>query len=118
MQYPPMDVMERSESMQQRYLYMKPALQPSEAVLLPALSGRRRFEPLTVEPARPERDPFIPVSGDWNGQTTALSTQVRSVGSMAGRSVLRQVGIGASPYRTSAAAGTGCRRGRRRMDRR
>ena len=104
--------------MQQRYLYMKPALQPSEAVLLPALSGRRRFEPLTLEPAQPEKDSFIPVTGDWNGQTTALSTQVRSVGSMAGRSVLRQAGIGASPYRPSAAAGMGCRRGRRRMDRR
>ncbi len=105
--------------MQQRYLYTKPALQPSEAVLLPALSRRMRMEPLVVEPVSSRADSFIPVTGDWNGQTTALSTQVRSAGSMAGRSVLRAVGVSACPYRCPVAAGGTVRRtGRRRMDRR
>ena len=85
--------------MQQRYLYMKPALQPSEAVLLPALPRRRWMEPLVVEPSRPvQSSAFVPVTGDWNGQTTALSTQVRSNGSMAGRSVLRAAGLSDSPF--------------------
>ncbi len=85
--------------MQQRYLYMKPALQPSEAVLLPALPRRRWSEPLVMEPAKPPQDDsFVPVTGDWNGQTTALSTQVRSGGSMAGRGVLRAAGVCDSPF--------------------
>lgn len=104
--------------MQQRYLYMKPALQPGEAVLLPALSGRFWTEPLVAEPAQPARnESFVPVTEEWNGQTTALSTQVRSVGSMAGRSVLRAAGVRDCPYRTPVAQ----RRspaGRRRLGRR
>lgn len=85
--------------MQQRYLYMKPALQPSEAVLLPALPRRRWPEPLVVEPSHAEPDGnFVPVTGDWNGQTTALSTHVRSCGSMAGRGILRTVGAMGTPY--------------------
>jgi hypothetical protein len=60
------------------------------------------------------------VTGDWNGQTTALSTQVRSAGSMAGRSVLRAAGVAAGPYRCPAGVGGGTarRNGRRRMGRR
>lgn len=89
--------------MQQRYLYMRPALQPGEAVLLPALSGRYWTEPLVAEPAQPAANSsFIPITGDWNGQTTALSTQVRSTGSMAGRGVLRAAGVSMSPYRSPA----------------
>ena len=86
----------------QRYLYMRPALQPSEAVLLPALSRRRWQEPLVMEPAHvPANDSFIPVTGDWHGQTaqtTELSTRVRSCGSMAGRGILRAVGAMENPY--------------------
>ena len=86
----------------QRYLYMRPALQPSEAVLLPALSRRRWQEPLVVEPAHlPVNDSFVPVTGNWCGQssqTTELSTRVRSGGSMAGRSILRTVGAMGNPY--------------------
>ena len=85
--------------MQQRYLYMKPALQPSEAVLLPALPRRRWLEPLVVEPAHSVPDSgFVSVTGEWNGQTTALSTHVRSGGSMAGRGILRAVGAMGNPY--------------------
>lgn len=85
--------------MQQRYLYMKPALQPSEAVLLPALPRRRWPEPLVVEPVHSAPDGgFVPVTGDWNGQTTALSTHVRSCGSMAGRGILRAVGAMGNRY--------------------
>lgn len=86
----------------QRYLYMRPALQPSEAVLLPALSRRRWQEPLVMEPAHLSgNDNFVPVTGDWNGhpvQTKELSTQVRSCGSMAGRGILRAVGAMENPY--------------------
>ena len=85
--------------MQQRYLYMKPALQPSEAVLLPALPRRRWLEPLVMEPSQTITDSsFVPVTGDWNGQSTALSTHVRSCGSMAGRGILRSVGVMGQPY--------------------
>jgi len=97
--------------MQQRYLYMKPALQPSEAVLLPALPRRRWMEPLVVEPVHPTtNDTFIPVTGDWNGQTTALSTHVRSCGSMAGRGILRAVGAMENPYARRMVAGNQRRR--------
>ncbi len=104
--------------MQQRYLYMKPALQPGEAVLLPALPRRYWTEPLVSEPTpAPVNEAFVPVTGEWNGQTTALSTQVRSVGSMAGRGVLRAAGVSVSPYRAPAAQ---CRSnaGKRRLGRR
>ncbi len=85
--------------MQQRYLYTKPALQPGEAVLLPALPRRRWQEPLVMEPAVSQRNQnFVPVSGDWSGQNTALSTCVRQPGSMAGRGILRAAGVRISPY--------------------
>ncbi len=99
--------------MQQRYLYMKPALQPSEAVLLPALTRRKWPELPAMEPLRtPMSNGFVPVSGDWNGQTTALSTRVRSVGSMAGRGVLRAVGAMENPYARKSTNGFRRRAGR------
>jgi len=89
--------------MQQRYLYMRPALQTSEAVLLPALPRTRWNEPLLRETAPTAGDEhFVPVTGDWNGQTLALSTHVRSAGSMAGRGVLRAAGVSDSPFSTRA----------------
>lgn len=102
--------------MQQRYLYTRPALQPSEAVLLPALPRRRWQEPLVMESAVSARDhTFVPVTGDWNGQTTALSTCVRSNGSMAGRGILRAVGVRMNPYAGRSTQGgrrSGARPGR------
>lgn len=81
--------------------WMKPALQKSEAVLLPALERRTyaeyRFSDRFAH-AKPVTDAFIPVSDSW--QTTeenALSTYVRPRGSMAGRSVLRAAGVSIGP---------------------
>lgn len=102
--------------MQQRYLYMKPALQPSEAVLLPALPRRRWLEPLVADPARSASDGgFVPVTGDWNGQTTALSTHVRSCGSMAGRGILRAVGAMGYPCASRNGSAHQCTARRSRM---
>jgi hypothetical protein len=96
--------MERSDGMQ-RYLYMKPALQPSEAVLLPALSRSKWQDTVAVEWNAPlKNETFIPATEEWKGQTTALSTQVRPSGSMAGRSVLRAAGFGRRKERASAVA--------------
>ena len=72
----------------QRSLWKRPALQTSEAVLLPVYSDGYLH-------VRPTEDPFRPVE---ETPRTALSTYVRPRGSMAGRSVLRAVGIGADPY--------------------
>lgn len=89
--------------MQQRYMYMKPALQPSEAVLLPALPRSRWQDTVAVEwNALVKNNTFIPATEEWKGQTTALSTQVRPSGSMAGRSVLRAAGFGRRADRASA----------------
>ena len=86
----------------QRYLWMRPALQKSEAVLLPALPNRfvsdprfsDRFTHITASenPVRP-----IPPEGG-QPQNLALSTYVRPRGSMAGRSVLRAAGVTGEPF--------------------
>ncbi|MBR4067633.1 MAG: hypothetical protein IKK08_03275 [Clostridia bacterium] len=89
--------------MQQRNLFMKPALQPGEAVLLPALPGNRWQETIAAGlKTSDESSTFIPAGEEWKGQTTALSTQVRTSGSMAGRSVLRAAGFGNAANRSSA----------------
>lgn len=86
----------------QRNPWMRPALQTSEAVLLPALPKRKRVEPrfsdrYTLKKA--EEDPFRPFPTEMDAHlTTALSTYVRSRGSMAGKSVLRAAGVSASPF--------------------
>lgn len=81
--------------------WMQPALQASEAVLLPALERRSlafpRFGNRFLSSPVPD-DAFRPASEVWeNGQTLALSTYVRPRGSMAGRSVLRAAGIRTEP---------------------
>lgn len=80
--------------------WMRPALQKSEAVLLPALERRSYALPRFSERfthAKPALDSFRPVTADWAAPepTTALSTYVRPRGSMAGRGVLRAAGVGA-----------------------
>lgn len=84
----------------QNQWWMRPALQPSEAVLLPALERRpsasfsHRFTHVKAQ-----EEPFLPVTGAWDtSETTALSTYVRPRGSMAGRGVLRAAGVNISPY--------------------
>ena len=86
----------------QSYLWMRPALQISEAVLLPALPRRSvltearisdRFTSLSTEPFRP-----VPEEGIAAEQPVALSTYVRPRGSMAGRGVLRAAGVSMTPY--------------------
>jgi len=90
--------------MLQRSLWMRPALQTREAVLLPALNRRRIAEPLFSDRyTRPKsgEDPFRPLPSEnepSDGLTTALSTYVRPRGSMAGRGVLRAAGVACSPY--------------------
>ena len=82
--------------------WMRPALQKSEAVLLPALPRRlgttRLLNRCSGVPA--VSGPFLPVTEDWQNprQTLALSTYVRPRGSMAGRSVLRAAGIRADRF--------------------
>ena len=80
----------------QSYLWMRPALQISEAVLLPALPRRSvltearisdRFTSPSTEPFRP-----VPEEGIAAEQPVALSTYVRPRGSMAGR------GVSMNPY--------------------
>ncbi len=76
-----------------RSLWMRPALQQSEAVLMPALQRARVWEPQFSDSYyhRPaQENPFRPIEGEM---TTALSTYVRPRGSLAGRSVLRAVGM-------------------------
>lgn len=82
--------------------WMRPALQKSEAVLLPALERRTyseyRFPNRFLNPSMPQ-DSFQPVTEAWpSGEGTALSTYVRPRGSMAGRGVLRAAGVSASPF--------------------
>lgn len=85
----------------QSYPWMRPALQVSEAVLLPALPRRsgvtgprftQRFANLSTEPFRP-----VPAEGIAE-QPAALSTYVRPRGSMAGRGVLRAAGVSMNPW--------------------
>lgn len=99
----------------QSYLWMRPALQISEAVLLPALPRRSvltearisdRFTSLSAEPFRP-----VPEEGIAAEQPVALSTYVRPRGSMAGRGVLRAAGVSMNPYSQWGPAGL-CRSGR------
>lgn len=82
--------------------WMRPALQKSEAVLLPALERRSyseyRFSDRFTH-VKPSDDMFRPVTDAWNTQESkALSTYVRTRGSMAGRGVLRAAGVCANPY--------------------
>lgn len=83
----------------QRSLWMRPALQTSEAVLMPALQRRRvgeaKFSDLYYHLPATE-NPFRPVVNEE--MTTALSTYVRPRGSMGGRSVLRAAGVGLFPF--------------------
>lgn len=78
--------------------WMRPALQKSEAVLLPALprptAAGARFSHCFSH-IKMSDEPFRPWAGE---ETTALSTYVRPRGSMAGRSVLRAAGIGVRPF--------------------
>jgi len=82
--------------------WMRPALQKSEAVLLPALERSAyalpRFSDRFAH-VRTPTGPFRPVEGDWSSpvESTALSTYVRPRGSMAGRSVLRAAGVYMTP---------------------
>lgn len=88
----------------QSYLWMRPALQVSEAVLLPALPRRTFFESRFSDrfvPVQTGDNPFRPVPEEGAGNV-ALSTYVRPRGSMAGRGVLRAVGLWQSPVGRSA----------------
>lgn len=99
----------------QSYLWMRPALQVSEAVLLPALSRHN----LIAEPRFSDRfthvkaseNPFRPVPEEGVAQTLALSTYVRPRGSMVGRGILRAVGVRENPYSRSARPAYGNLRG-------
>ena len=81
--------------------WMQPALQASEAVLLPALERRSlalpRFGNRFLPSPAPD-DAFRPASEVWDAEPQlALSTYVRPRGSMAGRSVLRAAGLRTEP---------------------
>ena len=82
--------------------WMRPALQKSEAVLLPALERRTWSQPRfshRFTHVKPVNEPFLPVGETWQAaETQALSTYVRPRGSMAGRGVLRAAGVNTSPY--------------------
>lgn len=84
-----------------RSLWMRPALQTSEAVLLPALVKRQTMEPFFSDRythVAAAEDPFRPVPPSDGQQSLALSTYVRPRGSMAGRSVLRAAGVTGNPF--------------------
>ncbi len=78
--------------------WMRPALQKSEAVLLPALPRTRGTMRFDNRLSLPVHGPFRPVTEEWKSPSTELSTYVRPRGSMAGRSVLRAVGVCKSRY--------------------
>lgn len=83
--------------------WMRPALQKSEAVLLPALPRRMgTTRLLNCSPGVSAADnAFIPVADDCHSAqnpSMELSTYVRPRGSMAGRSVLRAAGVCADRY--------------------
>ncbi len=99
----------------QRNIWMRPALQTSEAVMLPALQRRMVGEPQFSDlyyRAQPQDNVFQPVQADRATgtataptaiattpvTTTALSTYVRPRGSMGGRSVLRAAGVSLNPF--------------------
>lgn len=87
-------------------LWMRPALQKGEAVMMPALLRGRMGETWFSAPVysdlydarRPKESDFLPIPAEQPEQTMALSTYVRPRGSIAGRSVLRAAGVSASPY--------------------
>lgn len=86
----------------QNELWMQPALQVSEAVLLPALEKRNinfpRFGNRFLSPTVSAEN-FRPADSTWDkSEPLALSTYVRPRGSMAGRSVLRAAGVYAAPF--------------------
>lgn len=86
--------------MRDREWWMRPALQKSEAILMPALHRRGPWESLLPDgfPAVAQRaDAFQALPA---AQTTALSTYVRPRGSMAGRGVLRAAGVMLDAYAT------------------
>ncbi len=89
----------------QSYLWMRPALQVSEAVLLPALPRHMVAEPRFSDRfthVKASENPFRPVPEEGETRTTmALSTYVRPRGSMAGRGILRAVGVRENPYSRS-----------------
>ena len=75
--------------------WMQPALQPNEAVLLPALERsipspvrRTHSRRLSAPPA----DVFVPVA-----EPVSAAPFTRPAGSIAGRSILRAAGISAAP---------------------
>ena len=82
--------------------WMRPALQRSEAVLMPALPRRNapgvrlRFPQVNVT-----EDTFRPVPAQDEQRPMELSTYVRARGSMAGRGVLRAVGVHTTPMGAS-----------------
>ena len=80
--------------------WMRPALQKSEAVLLPALPRRMGTTRLLTRCPAAASGPFQPVSPEWpsTGSGLELSTYVRPRGSMAGRSVLRAAGVCENRY--------------------
>ena len=101
----------------QNALWMRPALQQSEAVLMTAMPRRQpreqRFRsvhitndeqlspfrpvPAAQPAAQPAASPFVTASPSLD-----LSTFVRPRGSMAGRGVLRAAGFTGDPYATRA----------------
>ncbi len=85
----------------QKESWMQPALQTSEAVLLPALERQSISLPRFGNrylPSGSPADTFRPVTESWETeQPLALSTYVRPRGSMAGRSVLRAAGVRTTP---------------------
>lgn len=92
--------------MRDREWWTRPALQKSEAILMPALQRRRTLEPTFLdgyEAVTRRADAFRTLAAE---PTTALSTYVRPRGSMAGRSVLRAAGVtlGSYPRRGSVAS--------------
>ena len=86
--------------------WMRPALQKSEAVLLPALPRRMGTTRLLTRFSSGSPSHFLPVEETWPTSSMELSTYVRPRGSMAGRSVLRAAGIRANRYYVQS----GCRR--------
>ena len=85
----------------QHEAWMQPALQASEAVLLPALEHQTAAFPrfgnrYLTSPS--SEDVFRPASENWGASSLALSTYVRPRGSIAGRSVLRAAGVRTEPF--------------------
>ncbi len=79
--------------------WMQPALQTSEAVLLPALetaSHPTQSSPTRYLPAPQYHSAFVAADENWE-QPAARTLPVQSHGSMAGRSVLRAVGVHTAP---------------------